>query len=124
LTYSWEFGDGTTGAGASPNHGYAAAGNYTVKVTVEDGRGGRDVATASVAVTAAAIAINQPPVSRPGGPYSGEAGRVLALNGSASSDPDADSLTYGWDFGDGSQGTGSAPAHEYASAGVYPITLT
>ena len=124
LTYSWEFGDGTTGAGASPNHGYAAAGNYTVKVTVEDGRGGRDVATASVAVTAAAIAINQQPVSRPGGPYSGEAGRVLALNGSASSDPDADSLTYGWDFGDGSQGTGSAPAHEYASAGVYPITLT
>lgn len=34
LTYAWDFGDGTTGEGADPDHTYAAAGTYTATVTV------------------------------------------------------------------------------------------
>jgi hypothetical protein len=37
LTYSWDFGDGSSGAGTSPTHQYAAAGRYTATVTVDDG---------------------------------------------------------------------------------------
>jgi len=37
LTYAWDFGDGTTGAGAQPTHSYAAAGIYDVCLTVNDG---------------------------------------------------------------------------------------
>jgi hypothetical protein len=49
LTYSWAFGDSTTGSGSTATHAYAAAGTFTATVTVSDGRGG--TATSSVAVT-------------------------------------------------------------------------
>lgn len=34
--FSWDFGDGATGEGASAQHTYGAAGTYTVKLTVSD----------------------------------------------------------------------------------------
>lgn len=34
LTYAWDFGDGTTGAGPDPDHVYAAPGSYLATVTV------------------------------------------------------------------------------------------
>jgi hypothetical protein len=37
LTYRWDFGDGTTGAGPSVTHIYTAPGLYTVSVTASDG---------------------------------------------------------------------------------------
>ena len=40
LTYAWDFGDGGTAATKDAMHTYAAAGTYTAKVTVSDGKGG------------------------------------------------------------------------------------
>ena len=40
LTYSWNFGDGTTASIQNPSHSYTTAGTYTVTVTVFDGNGG------------------------------------------------------------------------------------
>src|SRR4051794_293852 len=37
LTYSWDFGDGTSGTGTSPTHTYPSAGARTVTLTVGDG---------------------------------------------------------------------------------------
>jgi outer membrane protein OmpA-like peptidoglycan-associated protein len=54
LTYTWDFGDGTPAAKFTfprTTHRYANAGNYNVKVTVDDGRGGTASATCSVAVS-------------------------------------------------------------------------
>lgn len=36
LTYSWDFGDGTTGSGPSVSKVYSTEGNFTVSVTVSD----------------------------------------------------------------------------------------
>jgi hypothetical protein len=39
-------------------------------------------------------------------------------------DPNGDPLTYLWDFGDGSTGTGTNPAHAYAEPGEFVVTVT
>ncbi|WP_080419153.1 WD40/YVTN/BNR-like repeat-containing protein [Burkholderia ubonensis] len=36
VTYAWDFGDGATSGDASPSHTYAAAGQYTVRLTVSN----------------------------------------------------------------------------------------
>ncbi len=58
LKYAWAFGDGATSTEAAPTHAYAAAGTYTVKLTVTDKLG--LTSTASLAVT---VASAPPPVT-------------------------------------------------------------
>jgi PKD repeat protein len=48
LTYRWDFGDGSTGAGAWVEHTYRSAGTYTAVVSVSDGT---DFVTDSVTLT-------------------------------------------------------------------------
>jgi serine protease len=50
LTYAWTFGDGGTATGVTASHTYAAAGTYSVGLTVNDGRGGTNTATQNVTV--------------------------------------------------------------------------
>ena len=52
VTRSWSFGDGGTSTAQNPTHSYAAAGIYTVSLTVTDDRGGSNVLSQSVTVTA------------------------------------------------------------------------
>jgi uncharacterized repeat protein (TIGR01451 family) len=65
-----------------------------------------------------------PPIADANGPYSGAVGETITFDGSGSSSPDGLDLTYEWDFGDGSTGTGVMPTHSYAAPGDYTVTLT
>jgi DNA/RNA endonuclease G (NUC1) len=65
----------------------------------------------------------RPPVAVAGGPYTGIEGSAVHFDGSASSDPDGDVITFAWDFGDGATGTGAAPTHTYADNGDYTVRL-
>ncbi|MDX1531776.1 MAG: PKD domain-containing protein, partial [Rhodothermales bacterium] len=47
---SWDFGDGTTSTETNPTHTYAAAGTYSVELTVTDDGGASDVASQTVNV--------------------------------------------------------------------------
>jgi hypothetical protein len=50
FTYTWQFGDGASGAGSPSQHTYSAAGTYTVSLLVNDSSGESVRATAQVSV--------------------------------------------------------------------------
>ena len=122
LSYAWQFGDGNSGTGVSPSHTYASAGNFEVRLVVNDGLD--DSAPSSTTATITAPPVNLAPVAQPGGPYDGQPGVAVVFDGSASSDPNGDTITYLWDFGDGAMGDGATPSHTFAVEGVYTVSLT
>ncbi|MEX0820008.1 MAG: Ig-like domain-containing protein, partial [Pirellulaceae bacterium] len=73
-----------------------------------------------------AINMNNPPVADTGGPYSGTEDEAVSFDASGSKDLDGDTLTYLWDFGDGSTETSDSPttAHVYKWGGNFDVTLT
>jgi PKD repeat protein len=72
------------------------------------------------------IGANQPPVAAAGAsPTSGAAPLTVAFNGSASIDPDGDTLAHAWDFqSDGiDDSTAVSPAFTYTQPGTYAARL-
>lgn len=129
LTFSWDFGDGSTGSGVLASHAYSLAGRYVAVLTVSDGR---LQATSAAAVTVFnEISDEQqepipgtPPVPIIDGPVSGSIGDPLRFSGARSYDEDAPLSGYRWSFGDGSVGDGIEVAHAFVEVGAYAVTLT
>lgn len=67
---------------------------------------------------------NENPIANAGDDLSGEVNGQISFDGNDSSDPDGDSLSCSWDFGDGENGTGCSATHVYSEAGTYTATLT
>jgi PKD repeat protein len=70
------------------------------------------------------IHVNHAPSADPGGPYDGVPLVAIAFDGTGSSDPDGDALTYSWTFGDLESAVGPTPYHAYAASGAYDVELT
>src|SRR5437667_1727998 len=115
---TWNFGDGSTGTGASVTHAYLSAGNFTVTLTVKDSGSPQQTATSQkpVKITgslAASFVFN---------PSSPEVGLQITFTGSAS----GGTAPYGfsWAFGDGGSSSANPTAHSYSSTGSFTVTLT
>ena len=67
---------------------------------------------------------NHAPTADAGGPYSVYGGQGVTFDGTGSTDPDGDTLSYNWDFGDGATATGATPTHTYAQGGQFNASLT
>ncbi len=122
VSYLWSFGDGAEASGATAMHSYAAAGTYTVRLTVTDNDGLTNAASTTAQVTDGTG--QQSPVANPAGPYQGTTASPVAFDGSASADPDGTIVSYDWTFGDGGTASGAKPTHAYATAGSYTVALT
>ncbi len=53
-----------------------------------------------------------------------QAATPIAFSAAGVSDPDGDSLTYSWNFGDGSTSNEQAPRHVYNSSGTFSVQCT
>ncbi|MEE9333680.1 MAG: Ig-like domain-containing protein, partial [Granulosicoccaceae bacterium] len=110
LTYLWSFQDQPANsqaallndASVSPSFTPDIAGDYIVILTVTDAQGLSDSATLTITVNQ--VIVNPPaplpPTANPGPNQAQDTFDLIALDGSASSDPKGNPLTYLWSFQD------------------------
>jgi len=118
IAYSWAQTTGSTvqlsgTTVAKPTFTPTASGTYTFSLTVSDGT---STATSSVVITV--IQPNRAPVANAGVPQATQTGTLVTLDGSASSDPDGNTLSFAW-----AQIAGS-PAQTLSSISVSKPTFT
>jgi gliding motility-associated-like protein len=117
--YFWDFGDGNTISTSSTNvfDNYLFPGNYSVSLTVTNSFGCTNTLKKVDMITvypALVPAFNVDSTS-----ICSLAQPVLFHNTSTG----AGSLSYSWDFGDGTISTLTNPTHSYGTKGVYPVSL-
>jgi PKD repeat protein len=80
-----------------------------------------DAVTFTVTARHTSVAGNRAPTA---GFTSAADGLTVAFDGTASTDPDGDALSFAWDFGDGGSASTATASHAYAASGTYGVTLT
>jgi PKD repeat protein len=122
VRWDWTFGDGETGTGQLVSHVYRQAGAYTVVLTVTDDAG--RTATDDIDID---VGSSNPTADFVTSPTSPAVGQTLTVNAAASRAASGRTIvSYIWDFGDGTTGTGQTvtKAGGYAARATYTITLT
>ena len=125
LTYTWTTSGGAvegTGSSARWNSSGAAEGSYTVKVRVDDGRGGATDCSANISV---AMRPNRAPsISCSADRTTFVAGESAQITATAS-DPDDDPLTYSWQSSGGRvRGSGASVNFDTSVADSGQFTVT
>ena len=118
--YKWAFTDVTTKTltGPKPTYTFTTPGVYTLTLNVTDAAG--NWATDALVITVLDIT---KPVANAGQDQTGKVGASVTFDAGASSD-NVDIVSYEWNFGDGTTGTGKTTTHTYTSPGTYTVTLT
>ena len=116
VTYSWDFGDGSSDTGQVFTHTYASSGTYNVTLTVTNICG--QSASFSMIIT---LCVKPTANWTFNVISSGGGGMVVQFFGNTS----IGASSYFWDFGDGTTNNVSAiPTHTYAVPGLfYKVTL-
>jgi PKD repeat protein len=119
FSYSWEFGDGSTGSGVTISHSYVDDGEYIVALRVVDNHGAFSIKKDSIIVK------NRPPVADLDTSSAIlDKKEIVTFDASGSYDPDGYIVSYSWDFGDGNTASGVTVSHSYPASGSYTVTLT
>jgi len=128
VSYAWDFGDGATATGVTTSHTFTAttAQTYTVTLTVTDDDGAKASGYQSIEVLVTTPSDNNPPTARfTAGPKTfGNSPLTVQFDASLSRDADGSIELYGWDFGDGTTGSGKVLSHRFTAAATSNITVT
>src|SRR5436309_2693887 len=116
-SYTWSYGDGSTGTGLQSTHAYIRDGTYQVTLTVADSTVSTGTWVAPVVVGTASLqdGFTYSPTS----PQPGD-----NINFTPSARGGTPPYSYSWDFGNGASASGASATYSYASAGSYTVTLT
>ena len=109
----WNFGDGTTASTSTVTHVYAAAGQYTVTLTIN----GSSSVSHVVTVNAPSATLGAEFTWTPTAPTTAQ---FVNFFSQSTGSP----TTFQWNFGDGTVSSLQSPVKQYAVAGNYTVTLT
>lgn len=118
ITYSWDFGDGTTSNLQNPYHIYNTAGTYVIRLIVSN------------AIGADTAFINMPDLALASIPVETDFSYVhynnnnYAPNKIIFSNHSTGANQFYWQFGDGGQNNDDDPEHIFLNSGTYTVTLT
>ena len=115
FSYSWVFGDGSSGVGSNATHTYAASGTYKATVWANDSLGASAHGSVNITVNprlASTAAAAPTPV---------DVGVTVHFSATASGG--VAPVSYAWTFGDASTGSGSSATHNYSTPGTYTAML-
>jgi len=118
-TYTWEFGDGTTGTGIEIAHEYAEEGEYEVILNTVSGD---DCSASSMQIIYFDNGGNDTIEDCQNFFYYDT--QELSVNFFGMAFPQDDNTTYAWEFGDGTTGEGMETTHTYTLEGEYEVLLT
>ncbi|MDX5320771.1 MAG: PKD domain-containing protein, partial [Bacteroidota bacterium] len=116
LSYLWDFGDGTSSTQANPSKTFAVFGSKTITLIASSGTGCSDTASMNVQVYAdpvASFAVNDTSQCFEGHFFSFQNNSTIG----------ADTMSYVWNFGDGSSATTTHATKTYASPTTYDVSL-
>lgn len=114
-SYAWDFGDGSNSNLPSPTHTYQNPGTYTITLWTVNANGCTDMQTVDSMIT-----------------IDGGSPGIITSNANSGckplttdfTDSSSSSLSWLWDFGDGTTDTARYPQHTYSDSGVYDVSLT
>ncbi len=119
----WSFGDGTSSTAQNPAHVFASAGSRNVTLTVTNA-GGSSSATRVITLSPGGAG-TAPSSAFSFSPLAPAPGSSVQFTDSSTGSPD----TWLWSFGDSASGSANTsvlqnPAHTFAAAGTYTVSLT
>ncbi len=115
LAYLWDFDDGTKSSEQNPTHVFEAAGEYNVKLTVNDAN---STANGKVKIT---VTQSSPlTITADASPKSGTAPLTVSFTASATGNSP---FIFKWDFGDGESSSSQNAQHTYNTLGTYFAVL-
>ena len=119
VSWEWFFGDGGRQKGKIAEHRFRSAGPQSVRLVVTDNDQLESDIEKKVRIR------GTPPIaSFTISPDIGNVGTNFRFDASSSHDPSGNIVSYAWNFGDGSTGSGAVVMHTYAVAKTYAIKLT
>lgn len=124
VTYSWDFGDGSssTGPAVQVKHRFNSSATFRVALTVTDSNGLSSVPATHDVVVGAGVAPRADFTFSPLAPLTNQ---TVNFNGGISTPGIGHSIArYDWDLGDGRTVSGITVSHAYSGPGTFSVVLT